>query len=471
MTPHRRHFQATARWLSRLVRHEDLPVRRTLWPYAEEGFEWISKTVEDGHAQWICAFADGVAGYRLPRYLESPDGRERWPVRCVRAARPIAQAAATCSNQTLAGGDGTLAAVVGMAGQPDRLLALSAGHVIAGRGEARLGDRILIDRQFSANLWNWMPVLGNSQPQTPIDAAVAELDPATARELMQRYPHLRASTTGTLLYFDQPMSIQCAGEPLDAAYRGSWSGWVDVPEQIGERDYWIENGVTYLAQPRTTQPGDSGSALLDAHSNLVGLHCAGAPDSGVNWNGLGCPIDAVLRLLRCVLLGGPSAPPSPTVRTPLQAPAPAQTPRVGDGPPSDEVETLARTLWGEASGEPQTRLAMAAVAHVVLNRVSKQTWWGRNIAEVCRKRYQFSCWNPADPNLKRILNVKRGEPEFEIAVAVATDAAAVPCRLGGDPTHGATHYYAETQPTMPSWARGRSPCAHIGHHLFYRDIP
>lgn len=468
----RRHVQATARRVGRLARRELLPGRRALWPFAEEEFQWISYSFDRGAGHWICAFSDGIAGRWLPRHLESPDGRERWPVRSVRAPRPLAQAAARVSNQTLAGGVGTLAAIVSKAGHPEGLLALSAGHVMAGTGEASMRDTILVDGQFSAKLWNWMPVLGDLRPQTSIDAAVAELDAASARELMQRYPHLRATTTGELLFFDQPMSIQCAGQTLDAAYRGSYSGWVDVPEQIGEQDYWIEDGVTYQALGGITQPGDSGSALLDASGRIVGVHCAGAPNSEVNWNGLGCPIDAVFNLLGCAPLGRPPAsPPSATIRTLVQAAAPAQAPRAGDGSPHSDVDVLARTLWGEARGEPDTHVAMSAVAHVVLNRLRKQTWWGRNITEVCRKRYQFSCWNPGDPNLTNLLALKRGEPLFEIAIDVAECAAAAPCRLSDDPTNGATHYYADTLRTVPSWAQGRSYCARIGHHLFFRDVP
>ena len=34
---------------------------------------------------------------------------------------------------------------------------------------------------------------------------------------------------------------------------------------------------------------------------------------------------------------------------------------------------------------------------------------------------------------------------------------------------GATSYYADTMPHAPYWAKDRTPCAHIGHHIFLVD--
>jgi hypothetical protein len=57
----------------------------------------------------------------------------------------------------------------------------------------------------------------------------------------------------------------------------------------------------------------------------------------------------------------------------------------------DDVDTLARTIYGEARGE--NMLGKRAVAHVILNRVKANSWWGKTIAGVCRYKWQFSCWN------------------------------------------------------------------------------
>ena len=69
------------------------------------------------------------------------------------------------------------------------------------------------------------------------------------------------------------------------------------------------------------------------------------------------------------------------------------------------IDTLARTIYGEARGEPIR--GKEAVAAVVLNRVGRAMerggwWWGSSVAEVCRRPWQFSCWNADDANRTKI---------------------------------------------------------------------
>lgn len=134
----------------------------------------------------------------------------------------------------------------------------------------------------------------------------------------------------------------------------------------------------------------------------------------------------------------------------------------------DDFDTLARTVYGEARGESAE--GRIAVAHVILNRVKVARahggyWWGDTIAGVCRKRWQFSCWNQNDPNREKLLEVGADSVTFVgcLAAAHAALTGDVP-----DPTDGATHYH--TQAVRPEWANGRSPVAVIGHHSFYRDV-
>lgn len=129
-----------------------------------------------------------------------------------------------------------------------------------------------------------------------------------------------------------------------------------------------------------------------------------------------------------------------------------------------EVDTLARTLWGEARGEGS--IGMQAVAAVVYNRlaVSKQKgkfWWGNSIIEICQKPYQFSCWNRDDPNYRKVLNVDARDRIFAKALDIAR-------RHLHDPTNGATHYHATG--IYPFWARNHQPTAAIGRHIFYRIL-
>ncbi len=131
----------------------------------------------------------------------------------------------------------------------------------------------------------------------------------------------------------------------------------------------------------------------------------------------------------------------------------------------ENVDVLARTLWGEARGEP-TKQGREAVASVVLNRTKEPDRFGGTVKEVCKKRKQFSCWNSGDPNLPKLLKVTESDPVFAECMAIATTAVAA---LLADPTSGATHYHAKS--ITPAWAIGKIPCARIGSHLFYINIP
>jgi len=131
------------------------------------------------------------------------------------------------------------------------------------------------------------------------------------------------------------------------------------------------------------------------------------------------------------------------------------------------IDTLARTIWGEARSEGVA--GMEAVASVVANRVAVARahggsyWWGHDIASVCRKPFQFSCWNANDPNRARLLAVTDSNIHFVTCLRIARR-----CFYGtlADTTHGATHYH--TVDILPAWAKGQTPVATIGHHIFYK---
>src|SRR5690606_7288829 len=115
------------------------------------------------------------------------------------------------------------------------------------------------------------------------------------------------------------------------------------------------------------------------------------------------------------------------------------------------LDVLARTLWGEARGEG--RRGLEAVAAVIMNRRAAGRW-GASVEAVCRAPRQFSCWNPDDPNRRKLEAVDENDPVFALCREIA--AAALAGRLA-DPTGGATHYHARG--VRPWWARGRTPCA------------
>lgn len=151
--------------------------------------------------------------------------------------------------------------------------------------------------------------------------------------------------------------------------------------------------------------------------------------------------------------------------TPINPPA---TDAAANPPDPQTADILARTIWGEARGEGT--IGMQAVAAVVMNRLSIARtagtyWWGTTAAAICRKPFQFSCWTATDPNFGPMQCVDASDLYFATALRLAQRAL-----IGqlDDPTGGATHYCVAG--LLPDWARGRTPVAAIGHHVFYRIV-
>jgi len=133
------------------------------------------------------------------------------------------------------------------------------------------------------------------------------------------------------------------------------------------------------------------------------------------------------------------------------------------GNQKEQIDTLARTAWGEARGEGIT--GMQAVCNVVMNRVRRGGWYGVTPSEVCKKPSQFSCWNSNDPNFPKLMTVDESNKEFAQAKQLAT--LAVQGTLP-DITNGATNYLAlGSLKTVPSWASKMTKVATIGAHTFY----
>lgn len=136
-----------------------------------------------------------------------------------------------------------------------------------------------------------------------------------------------------------------------------------------------------------------------------------------------------------------------------------------------DLDTLTRTLFGEARGEPL--VGQVGVVHVVLNRLRTPGWWSRQkgdgipddtVAAVCRDPWQFSCWNPSDPNRAKLLALTPADSIYRI---LRNSVEAVVLRgLHPDPTGGATHY--KRFDWKAAWAAGRTPTVRLGVHEFYR---
>lgn len=145
----------------------------------------------------------------------------------------------------------------------------------------------------------------------------------------------------------------------------------------------------------------------------------------------------------------------------------------------NDLDVCAKTIWGEARGEGSR--GMQAVANVIRNRylkaqrkIGKVVWWGTSFTSICQKKnydsarrvysYQFSCWDPKDPNRAKMAALKPGsDANFDMALNIARQmlAGTLP-----DITNGADHYYA-TYIGKPYWAVDETPVASIGQHRFY----
>jgi N-acetylmuramoyl-L-alanine amidase len=140
---------------------------------------------------------------------------------------------------------------------------------------------------------------------------------------------------------------------------------------------------------------------------------------------------------------------------------------------AQDLDTLARTLWGEARGEPVD--GQVAVAWVIRNRARRRTFagplagrWGA-VARVCTAPWQFSCWNESDPNRRRLEVLRQDEMRAQVEVARNVLEGLVE-----DATGGADHYHTIVAPAWatawpPGWASQMRESARFGGHVFYNS--
>jgi spore germination cell wall hydrolase CwlJ-like protein len=128
-----------------------------------------------------------------------------------------------------------------------------------------------------------------------------------------------------------------------------------------------------------------------------------------------------------------------------------------------DLETLAKTIYGEARGEFYRfgPASLIAVANVAVNR--KEKGFSESVHDVCLAPYQFSCWNRNDPNRPLIVAMKYGAcPIFDKCWETAENV------LSGkwpDLTDGCDHYHERS--LKPYWATYRKPKRIFGRHFFY----
>lgn len=183
-----------------------------------------------------------------------------------------------------------------------------------------------------------------------------------------------------------------------------------------------------------------------------------APEKGAAgslWGALGAALGSLVVGKRAdVPVAAPKAPDeAPRAST-------VHVPKVEPQPSPTYLDTMARTLWGEARGEPIE--GQIAVAWVIRNRAENGRWWGRDIEGVCRKPWQFSCWHD-QPGI-RLPSLDKN-PRFSDLKNLCREV------LEGkytDPTMRSDHYCTTAVAPKTAWAKTRKPVVTIGAHAFYR---
>ncbi|MFW5885415.1 MAG: cell wall hydrolase [Halanaerobium sp.] len=113
-----------------------------------------------------------------------------------------------------------------------------------------------------------------------------------------------------------------------------------------------------------------------------------------------------------------------------------------------ELDLLARAIYGEARGEPYS--GQVAVAAVVINRVLSPQF-PDTFAEVIYQGGQFSAVSDGQINLTPNQNAFRAARE---------------ALNGSDPTNGALYFYNPKTATRVSFFEGRRVITEIGDHVF-----
>ncbi len=342
---------------------------------------------------------------------------------------------------------GTASCVLYAIDNPSTRYILSAWHVLCGPG-GRAADPISCDNSICGMLSGKYQSLTPEPAKNPFriqsfDGALALANPGSTET---GSPHSNLHLSGIRLTpVAKGETLTCFGS-FSGAARAAVVLEPAVTEPIGYRYGYI----TFANLIKTTllsQKGDSGAPVVDATNKLVGYVVADDSDSAAAATWIQ-PIQQVLSEYAVSLA------------------VEAQATTNGEGTqPKDQIDILARTLWGEARGEPEK--GIIAIAWVVLNRLRmRPLQFGTSIAGVCQKPKQFSCWNKDDRNLPKLLGVNTANSAFRRCLEVAR--AAVANSLPEDPTFGSCHYH--TVGTIAKWSVGHTPAVRIGDHVFFNDV-
>jgi N-acetylmuramoyl-L-alanine amidase len=126
---------------------------------------------------------------------------------------------------------------------------------------------------------------------------------------------------------------------------------------------------------------------------------------------------------------------------------------------------MVRTLWGEARNESEE--TWRAIAEVIITRAHWPTksYWGTTIEEVCTSPWQFSCWNPSDPNRHKILNLTTKDKKYQAIQKVCIDLL-----NNSENSEGVTTFYCRAT-AKPVWRGNLDSIKSVGKYLFFNIAP
>jgi N-acetylmuramoyl-L-alanine amidase len=129
-----------------------------------------------------------------------------------------------------------------------------------------------------------------------------------------------------------------------------------------------------------------------------------------------------------------------------------------------DLELLALCVWREARGEGS--LGKRGVAHVVDNRISARSFFGHDVCSVILKPYQFSSFNPSDPN------ADKWPADNDISWADSRSAAqAILSGKDADLTGGALYYFSPPLTAAPRAWGSVGVTLVVGNLTFCKPIP
>lgn len=483
----------SARWLGGVIRALGEPLQQGHCGRGD--LAWLRPEIIDGFSVGGAPgrlhirvhLAQGWPASVLPSGVQTVLGEV--PLRAWHRPRPRVQCAALRGFRTSPAGEAPTGALGFLAVDQhaaDRYFLVTAGHVLASLHDAGFNDRFRIltthdGDEIGQAFLSETSITGGAEVSTyELDAGLLRVPAEAWRDLIRRVPAAVPPRLGQTPVRGDGLKVCLPGGEAVAGISHGMSSAMNLQMERLAPDGSTQE-LTIRVQSllaarldRALKAGDSGSSVRGADDALLGLHCAGLESSGDEANAWLTPARAaldyfgILPITRETLSQPLPVRPLPSLRAAVPRPAPAPVAAGGTRPLAaasrdEAVDTLARTLWAEARGEG--RRGMEAVACVVMNRVHRQTWWGRNVVEVCRKPGQFSCWNPGTRALERLQKVAREDPSFAQAISIAEQAIAPGWE---DFTEDACHYH--TVDILPNWAAGQTPCFRLGRHVFYNRI-